>query len=209
MADRPNERNEPGRRNEHGQRTGSGDADLRGPAGGGPGERARAGDEQAVDVVVEVPRGSRNKYEYDHERHVIRLDRRLFSATVYPADYGFIPGTLGEDGDPLDALVLLDEPTFPGCVILAKPIGLFSMVDEKGPDAKVITVACGDPLWERTRSLEELPPHLTQEISHFFDVYKDLEADKGTEVRGFDGADAAWTEIQRARERARRYGSPG
>src|SRR5579871_5040446 len=96
----------------------------------------RAGDDATIDVFVEIPRGSRNKYEYDHEQHVFRLDRRLFSATVYPADYGFVPDTLGEDGDPLDALVLLDEPTFPGCMIEAKPVGIFWMEDEKGPDAK-------------------------------------------------------------------------
>ncbi len=168
-----------------------------------PGGAGR-GSERTVDVFVEIPRGSRNKYEYDHEQHVIRLDRRLFSATVYPADYGFIPETLAEDGDPLDALVLIDEPTFPGCVIEAKPVGIFWMTDEKGPDAKVITVACGDPVWEELQSIDELPPHLTQEVAHFFDVYKDLEPNKGTEVRGFDGVDAAWLEIERSRDRVRR-----
>jgi inorganic pyrophosphatase len=161
-------------------------------------------DDRTIDVIVEIPRGSRNKYEYDHERHVIRLDRRLFSATVYPADYGFVPDTLAEDGDPLDALVLLDEPTFPGCLIEAKPIGIFWMTDEKGPDAKLITVARGDPMWEDLTSIDDLPPHLTHEVAHFFDVYKDLEPDKGTEIGGFDGAEAAWDEIVRSRKRAER-----
>jgi len=164
------------------------------------------GSTRTIDVIVEIPRGSRNKYEYDHEHHFIRLDRRLFSATVYPADYGFIPDTLAEDGDPLDALVLLDEPTFPGCVIEAKPVGIFWMTDERGPDAKVITVAIGDPVWDELSTIDELPSHLTQEVAHFFDVYKDLEPNKGTEVRGFDGVEAAWTEIERSRERAKTDG---
>jgi inorganic pyrophosphatase len=158
--------------------------------------------DRTIEVIVEIPRGSRNKYEYDHDRHVIRLDRRLFSATVYPADYGFIPDTLGEDGDPLDALVLVDEPTFPGCLVESRPLGVFWMTDEKGPDAKIITVACGDPTWEATTDLDGLPPLMTNEIAHFFEVYKDLEPGKGTTVRGFEGVAAAWQEIERSRERA-------
>src|ERR687894_2541717 len=98
-----------------------------------------------IDVVVEIPKGSRNKYEMDKERGVIRLDRRLFSATVYPADYGYIPETLAEDDDPLDALVLVDDPTFPGCWIRARPVGVFYMQDEAGRDAKIICVPCADP----------------------------------------------------------------
>jgi len=162
--------------------------------------------DRTIDVMVEIPRGSRNKYEYDHENHVFRLDRRLFSATFYPADYGFVPDTLAEDGDPLDALVLLDEPTFPGCMVESRPVGVFWMTDEKGPDAKIICVACGDPMWEGIRNLDELPPHLTFEIAHFFEVYKDLEPDKRTEVGGFDGVEAAWEEIARSYERARAGG---
>ncbi len=110
-------------------------------------------DEQIIEVVIEIPRGSRNKYEFDHERHVMRLDRRLFTATVYPADYGFVPDTLAEDGDPLDALVLLAEPTFPGCHIDARPLGVFWMRDEKGPDAKIICVVAGDPDYDSVREL--------------------------------------------------------
>ena len=123
------------------------------PAGRQEG-RGHVSTDRTIEVMVEIPRGSRNKYEYDHERGVIRLDRRLFSATFYPADYGFVPDTLAEDGDPLDVLVLLDEPTFPGCLVECRPIGVFSMADEKGPDAKIIAVACGDPMWEPIRDLK-------------------------------------------------------
>ena len=159
--------------------------------------------DRTIEVIVEIPRGSRNKYEYDHERGSIRLDRRLFSATFYPADYGFVPDTLAEDGDPLDVLVLLDEPTFPGCLVVCRPIGVFSMTDEKGPDAKIIAVACGDPMWEPIRDLNGLPPFLTHEIAHFFDVYKDLEPGKLTKIKGFEDVGAAWDEIDRSLGRAK------
>jgi inorganic pyrophosphatase len=158
-----------------------------------------------IDVVVEIPRGSRNKYEYDHEAHVIRLDRRLFTATAYPADYGFIPDTLSEDGDPLDALVLLDDPTFPGCWVTARPVGVFWMSDDKGPDAKVLCVPGGDARWAHVTDLEELPEHLTDEISHFFEVYKELEPGKHSDVRGWEGAAAAWVEIEACRARHREH----
>jgi inorganic pyrophosphatase len=164
-------------------------------------------DRQVIDVVVEIPRGSRNKYEYDHQRHVIRLDRRLFSATVYPADYGFIPETLAEDGDPLDALVFNEDPTFPGCWVTARPVGLLWMSDEKGPDAKVICVPDGDPHWEYARDLSDLPSDMLAEIEHFFDVYKDLEPDKMAATRGFQDRDAAWREVEASRRRAQ--GSAG
>jgi inorganic pyrophosphatase len=156
---------------------------------------------EAIDVVVEIPRGSRNKYEYDHEHHIIRLDRRLFTATAYPADYGFIPDTLSEDGDPLDALVVLEEPTFPGCWVSARPVGVFWMTDDKGPDAKVLCVPATDARWEHVEDLDDLPAHLTDEISHFFDVYKELEPGKSTSVRGWEGAEVAWAEIAACRER--------
>ena len=157
--------------------------------------------DDTIDVVVEIPRGSRNKYEMDHHTGVIRLDRRLFSATVYPADYGFIPDTLGEDGDPLDALVLLDDPPFPGCWVTARPVGVFWMEDEKGPDAKIICVTPGDPRWDPVDDLDQLPRHLLDEIEHFFDVYKMLEPDKSSATRGYEGKDRAWEEIRRAQER--------
>jgi inorganic pyrophosphatase len=155
----------------------------------------------AVEVVIEVPRGSRNKYEFDHERHVLHLDRRLFSATVYPADYGFIPETLAEDGDPLDALVLLEEPVFPGCWVRARPVGIFWMEDEKGPDAKIICVPLGDPRWDQVRDLDDMAAHLRSEIHHFFDVYKALEPGKSTSTTGFEGREAALGEIAASRAR--------
>lgn len=156
---------------------------------------------QDVDVVIEIPRNCRNKYEFDHQRQVIRLDRRLFSATAYPADYGFIPETLAEDGDPLDALVLVEDPTFPGCWITARPLAVFWMKDEKGPDAKIICVPSHEPRWADAQDLEDLPKDLMNEIRHFFEVYKDLEPGKQTEIRGYEGREAAWAEVESSRQR--------
>ncbi len=162
--------------------------------------KANTIDEVDVEVVVEVPKGSRNKYECDHHTGAIWLDRELFTATRYPVDYGFIPETLAEDGDPLDALVLLDEPTFPGCHIRCHPVGLFLMRDEKGPDAKILTV----PSWD-TRlgwsAIEEIPAPLLREIAHFFSMYKELEAGKESVVEGWVGGAEAGREIAAARER--------
>ncbi|WP_224483916.1 inorganic diphosphatase [Robertkochia aurantiaca] len=132
----------------------------------------------SFDVLIEIPKGSRNKYEYDFELKKIRYDRMIFSSMMYPADYGFIPETLALDGDPLDVLVLVTEPTFPGCVMEVKPIGVFHMEDEKGPDEKVICVPVSDPIWNKVNDLNELNPHLIMEIEHFFQVYKDLEKKK-------------------------------
>ncbi len=154
-----------------------------------------------VEVVIEIPRGSRNKYEADHETGAVWLDRMLFTATVYPTDYGFFPQTLGEDGDPLDAMVLLDEPTFPGCHIRARPIGVFWMADEKGPDAKVLTVPATDPRWADVKDIEDLPSHMLDEIAHFFDVYKALEPGKLTEVSEWQGRDEAEQAVVDAQER--------
>ena len=166
------------------------------------------GSVDSIEVIVEIPKGSRNKYEYDHDRHVIRLDRRLFSATVYPADYGFIPDTLAEDGDPLDALVLVEEATFPGCLVRVRPLGVFWMTDEHGPDAKIICVHEGDPTWGGVESLDGLPGHLLDEIRHFFDVYKDLEPGKSTSTLGYGDVDAARSEIEAAFRRAREAEAP-
>jgi len=138
-----------------------------------------------VDVVIEIPQGSRNKYEMDYETGRIRLDRMLFTSTVYPLDYGYIDNTLAEDGDPLDALVWLDEPTFPGCLVTVRPVAVFWMTDEKGPDAKVLTVPSADPRMGRIKNLADVPPYLTAEIGHFFDIYKQLEPGKSTDVRGW------------------------
>jgi inorganic pyrophosphatase len=158
-----------------------------------------------VDVVVEIPTGSRNKYEYDHESHVIRLDRRLFTATAYPADYGFVPDTLSKDGDPLDALVLVADPTFPGCVVRARILGVFFMRDEAGLDAKLLTVLEHDPQWDQAHDIDDLPAHLLNEIEHFFSIYKDLEPEKSTEVMGFEGRAAAVKELDACLEAFRRH----
>jgi inorganic pyrophosphatase len=155
-----------------------------------------------VEVVIEIPKGSRNKYEYDKERGIIKFDRMLFSAMHYPSDYGFIPDTLAQDADPLDALVLVWEPTFPGCHIEAKPVGLFKMWDEKGPDEKILCVPVLDPLWNHIESLEDVPPHLLKEIEHFFRVYKDLE-EKKVGIEGWEGRDAALRIIEESRQRFR------
>ena len=133
------------------------------------------------DVLVEIPKGQRNKYEVDHKTGRIRLDRTLFTATQYPADYGFIEGTLGQDGDPLDALVLVQEPTFPGCLIRARAIGMFRMSDEKGRDDKVLCVPYEDPRQEHLRDIHHLGEFDRMEIQHFFTVYKDLEPGKSVE----------------------------
>jgi inorganic pyrophosphatase len=153
-----------------------------------------------IDVFIEIPTGSRNKYEYDHEDHVIRLDRRLFTATAYPADYGFVPDTLSDDGDPLDALVLVADPTFPGCVVRARVLGVFFMRDEAGLDAKLICVLEHDPQWDDAHDIEDIRPHMLNEIEHFFSIYKDLEPGKSTDTRGFEGRTAALKELADSRE---------
>lgn len=159
--------------------------------------------EPTIWVTVEIPKGSRNKYEFDAKRNVIKFDRMLFSAVHYPSDYGFIPDTLALDGDPLDALVLVTEPTFPGCQIEARPIGLFKMTDEKGPDEKILCIPISDPLWNHITSLDEVLPHLLKEIEHFFNVYKDLE-DKKTSVEGWAAKQAAYDIIEESRQRYRK-----
>jgi len=142
------------------------------------------------DVLIEIPKGSRNKYEYDFKLKKIRYDRMIFSSMMYPADYGFVPESLALDGDPLDVLVLVTEPTFPGCVMEVKPIGVFHMTDEKGPDEKIICVPVSDPIASRISDLSELNPHLIKEIGHFFQVYKDLEKKK-VDVGGFGDVNEA------------------
>jgi inorganic pyrophosphatase len=138
-------------------------------------------------VFVEIPSGSRNKYEWDEELGGIVLDRRLFTAMAYPADYGFVEGTLAEDGDPLDALVLVADPTFPGCRIRVRPIGVFHMNDEKGPDEKVLCVPLDDPSFERISDIHDVTAELRDEIEHFFQRYKDQahgDAGLGQPLRG-------------------------
>ena len=161
---------------------------------------ARTGEADSVTVMIEIPKGSRNKYEYDKEMKAMRFDRMLFSAMHYPSDYGYILDTLAEDDDPLDALVLVWEQTFPGCIIEARPVGMFNMWDEKGSDQKILCVPVYDPLWNHITRLSEVPPHLLKEIEHFFTVYKDLE-DKKTGVEGWEGVEAARRIIAEARQR--------
>jgi inorganic pyrophosphatase len=162
---------------------------------------AESNEEIIITVMVEIPKGSRNKYEWDKQRNMLKFDRMLFSAVHYPSDYGFIPETLARDGDPLDALVLIWEPTFPGCIIEVKPVGLFRMWDEKGPDEKILCVPVADPLWNHIECLSDVPPHLLKEIQHFFSIYKELE-EKKTGIEGWEDRESA---IRAIRESQQRY----
>jgi inorganic pyrophosphatase len=153
--------------------------------------------------VVEIPKGSRNKYEYDEALGAIKLDRFVSASVVYPTDYGYVPETLAPDGDPLDVLVCVSEPTFPGCIVPSKAIGLFKMSDEKGSDDHVVCVPCNDPGWNFLERIDDLPAQLRNEISHFFSVYKDLDTDRHSEVEGWADLDAALETIAQARERFR------
>ena len=150
-----------------------------------------------IEVLVEIPRGSRNKYEFDKTRGVFVLDRVLYSSVHYPTDYGYIVDTLGEDGDALDALVVVQEPTFPGCHIAARPIGVLEMRDEKGADHKILAVPTGDPRFQTVVNLTTLDPHWLREIENFFQTYKALE-DKWTEVVGWADLVAAERYIREA-----------
>jgi inorganic pyrophosphatase len=154
------------------------------------------------DVTIEIPKGQRNKYEVDHETGRIRLDRMLFTSTRYPHDYGFIEGTLGEDGDPLDALVILEEPTFPGCLIKCRAIGMFRMRDEAGGDDKVLCIPAGDVRSDHIRDLTDVSEFDRLEIQHFFETYKDLEPGKSVEGATWTGREEAEAEIEASRRRA-------
>jgi inorganic pyrophosphatase len=157
-------------------------------------------------VYVEIPSGSRNKYEFDPELGGIVLDRRLFTSMSYPADYGYIEGTLAADGDPLDALVLVSDPTFPGCRIRVRPVGVFHMTDEKGRDEKVLCVPLKDTGWSRVTDIHDVPPELRNEIEHFFQVYKDLESHE-TQTGGFGNRAEAEAVIAAARTRRAEHGA--
>lgn len=150
-----------------------------------------------VYTVVEVPRGSRNKYEYDKALGLIRLDRVLFSAIYYPGDYGFIPQTYYDDGDPLDVIVLVGEPSFPGALIVARPIGIFRMLDNGEPDDKVLAVPSSDPIYRDYHDISDIPQHYLAEVAHFFSVYKDLQGIKVTPI-GWENAAAAKRAITHA-----------
>jgi inorganic pyrophosphatase len=166
----------------------------------GPGPHAP----DEIHVVVEVPRDSSNKYEFDASAGIFRLDRVLYSPMHYPGDYGFVPGTLAEDGDPLDVLVLIDQPTFTGCLLIARPIGHLDMEDEKGPDQKVLAVPVNDPRYSQYGNLEDVPPHRLREIEHFFTIYKELE-EKEVTVRGWQAKSPTLQLIRRTIES---YASP-
>lgn len=154
---------------------------------------------EVVRMIVEIPKNSSNKYEFDIALGVFRLDRPLYSPMHYPGDYGFIPGTRAEDGDPMDVLVMCDQPTFTGCLIEVRPIGLLDMSDENGIDQKILAVPEEDPRFEQILKTEQLRPHVQREIEHFFTIYKELEG-KRTELRGWHGSQEARDAIIAARE---------
>jgi inorganic pyrophosphatase len=154
-----------------------------------------------VNVIIEIPRDSHNKYEYDHDNHTIKLDRHLLVSMGYPAEYGFIPDTLGGDGDPLDILVLTEFPTFPGCLIETRILGMCQMTDEKGEDAKLIGVPEYDPKWRSAQDIADIPTAVLNRISHFFTVYKDLDEGKWSKVEHWVGRDEALAELAASRAR--------
>jgi inorganic pyrophosphatase len=156
-----------------------------------------------IDAIVEIPKGSRNKYEYDETSGRIRLDRVLYSPLHYPADYGFLPQTLAEDGDHLDVLIVTYEPTFPGCTVAVRPVGVLDMYDDKGHDEKILAVPDRDPRFTEIADLPQVAPHFLAEITHFFQVYKTLEA-KETEIIGWAGVDRAEVTIADAQRRYQR-----
>lgn len=145
-----------------------------------------------ITVSIEIPKGSRNKYEIDHESGQIYLDRYLFTSTQFPTDYGSVPNSLSEDGDPLDAFVLLEEPTFPGCHIRARVVGMIEMTDEAGGDEKLLCVPSSDPRWDNVQDISDVPQHTLDEIAHFLEVYKALEPGKHTNI-------GEWLDAERAR----------
>jgi inorganic pyrophosphatase len=158
------------------------------------------------DVVIEIPKGSRNKYEVDHDTGRVKLDRYLYTAMGYPTDYGFIEDTLGEDGDPLDALVLLPQPVFPGCVVEARPVGMFQMTDEAGGDDKVLCVPAGDPRWDHIKDIGDVSSFELDAIKHFFVHYKDLEPGKYVEAADWVGRSEAEAEFERSVQRFKTTG---
>jgi inorganic pyrophosphatase len=158
------------------------------------------------DVTIEIPKGQRNKYEVDHETGRLRLDRYLYTSMAYPTDYGFIEDTLGEDGDPLDALVLLPQAVFPGVIVEARPVGMFRMTDEAGGDDKVLCVPAGDVRWDHIKDIGDVPPDELEVIKHFFEHYKDLEPGKYVKAADWVGRLEAEAEVQRSVERFRAEG---
>lgn len=155
-----------------------------------------------VNAIVEIPKGARNKFELDKETGLIKLDRYLYSSSVYPGDYGFIPQTLAEDHDPLDILVMVNEPTFSGCLIEARVVGLFKMIDKGVNDFKVLGVPNADPLFAHIRKLDEVPPHFLREVEHFFGTYKQLEG-VATSSQGWISNEEATAEVRLSVQRFR------
>jgi inorganic pyrophosphatase len=155
---------------------------------------------EIVRMIVEIPKNSSNKYEYDKELGVFRLDRTLYSPMHYPGDYGFIPGTLAEDSDPLDVLVSADEATFPGCMLEVRPVGLLGMTDEHGPDTKILAVPDRNPRYDQIHTIDQIFPHVLSEIEHFFTIYKELEGKK-TRMEGWQGPREARQAILESRQR--------
>jgi inorganic pyrophosphatase len=155
-----------------------------------------------VNMIVEIPKGRRSKFELDKETGLIKLDRYLYSSSVYPGDYGFIPQTLAADGDPLDILVMVNEPTFSGCLIEARVVGMFRMKDKGADDYKVLGVPNDDPLFGHVKRLEDVPPHFLREVEHFFGTYKQLEG-AHTESLGWIGAEASTQEVRDSVDRFR------
>jgi inorganic pyrophosphatase len=155
-------------------------------------------DEINVEVFIEIPAGSQNKYEFDKEKGVLRLDRVLFSPVHYPTDYGFVPDTLEEDGDPIDVLVMVTNPTIPGCIVDCRIVGVLAMSDDKGMDNKLLGVPTKDPRFNQIKDLSDVPPHVLREIEHFFKTYKDLEG-KSTDIEGWKDAAGAAVALKNAR----------
>lgn len=153
------------------------------------------------DAIIEVPKGERNKYEVDHETGRLRLDRYLYTSMAYPVDYGFIEDTLGDDGDPLDVLVLLPAPVFPGVTVEVRPVGMFQMTDEAGGDDKVLAVPAGDPRWDHIQDVGDVPSYELDAIKHFFSQYKALEPGKYVKTADWVGRAEAEAEVQRSVER--------
>jgi inorganic pyrophosphatase len=158
------------------------------------------------DVTIEIPKGERNKYEVDHVTGRVRLDRHLYTSMAYPTDYGYIEDTLGEDGDPLDAMVLLPDPVFPGVLVKARPVAMFQMTDEAGGDDKVLCVPAGDHRWDHIKDLGDVPPHELEVIKHFFTEYKALEPGKFVKAADWVGRKEAEEEVLRSQERFKTTG---
>lgn len=155
---------------------------------------------ELINVLIEITGGSKNKYEFDKDLQAFALDRVLYSSVRYPYDYGFVPNTLAEDGDPLDGMVIMDEPTFPGCVILARPIGMLEMIDGGDRDEKILCVPDKDPRYTKVKSIKDVPPHRLEEIAEFFRTYKNLEK-KVTEILGWKDVDQVMPLVEKCVEK--------